>query len=993
MNQLENHTQIDSFISADPINADVNILTKLITSNLDSYRFFFYKVGEHWLDFLWKNGFLDNLKSKLDDLPSYTGRMPEILYLMRISEKVPDKVCEIIKEIRITKETFNSEVLEGFLYILSKSSTECIIQIIIKIKDEEWISLMGKRNEHLPYYKKIFAKLFEDKKYQGIIDLAESILSIKSKDDYKKDYVEFISENPFYFDYITNTQVFHYLIKIDFKYYEKALKTTSRLFEELIKLAKNTQENSPFDYDNLFYLYDTNFFELEIDETDRMTFRDDVKNFLAIVKFFSSKLIDIEDKNKSISIFNAYINVLPNASITRELKLYLFSLRPEYFLNELYEEVFKIFEKKEYDYIARLWSPELLKTIKKSFPYFDEKKKRQFVKNVFEIFNDTDEWFLIRGGRLLSVIYDSLNENEINKGKEIFGNRININYTPENKTSFSGFQTVPPTDFSDSYDFNRDVAAIVSDLKDKLSPEILALNYKYSGPFDRFNLESAGRLIASNIKSSESRFVEYINYSDKFFDREEIHPHYTYSYMQGIFDYIDSNNIILLDEQVEKLVLLFNEIITSFNENPVENKTIIKDSFHGWIVDWSGVLSEMADAVYVLLKENNGKALIDFKKFRNQILALIEFLSSHNSSLTGNETLSDDTFTIAINTVRGKAFEAFLRFVYHDDSSHNTESKIKLSPDVKNLFEEILNNESSRYMMFLFGYHLPSFYYRDSKWIVSLFDKIFPIKTNKVLFIGSWEGYLSNNLYKEIFIEEYIQKLYLNCIDTTTLKLDNIKFHKDLDTGISTHLALAYLHYEDFDLKKNLFKQFWENNNVNQHKNFLDKLGRFVTSNNEQVKKIFETSKRSKEKIVELWNYLIEHSNNLNKEIYSAFGHLITKTYDLFDTITLASLVEKTLELSKGALDFDLNLYLSIKDFANNAPNEALNITRLYYLGSEAPANRKYKLTYGDDHWFDAIKILYNNPDTKEETYKLINDLIAKYSSDFWILKDIIKEN
>jgi hypothetical protein len=44
------------------------------------------------------------------------------------------------------------------------------------------------------------------------------------------------------------------------------------------------------------------------------------------------------------------------------------------------------------------------------------------------------------------------------------------------------------------------------------------------------------------------------------------------------------------------------------------------------------------------------------------------------------------------------------------------------------------------------------------------------------------------------------------------------------------------------------------------------------------------------------------------------------------------------------------------------------------------------------EEWFGALKVLYENAETKNVTYTLIDDLIREGGSTFWKLKEIIQE-
>ncbi|NQU84220.1 MAG: hypothetical protein HQ541_00515, partial [Mariniphaga sp.] len=77
MNQIELHKKINKFFEAGVKFADVKVAQGLLIND-DAKRFFFSQANEFWLDWLWENGFLDEIKQKADDITQYSYRMPEL---------------------------------------------------------------------------------------------------------------------------------------------------------------------------------------------------------------------------------------------------------------------------------------------------------------------------------------------------------------------------------------------------------------------------------------------------------------------------------------------------------------------------------------------------------------------------------------------------------------------------------------------------------------------------------------------------------------------------------------------------------------------------------------------------------------------------------------------------------------------------------------------------------------------------------------------------
>ena len=188
-----------------------------------------------------------------------------------------------------------------------------------------------------------------------------------------------------------------------------------------------------------------------------------------------------------------------------------------------------------------------------------------------------------------------------------------------------------------------------------------------------------------------------------------------------------------------------------------------------------------------------------------------------------------DPFTLGINSVRGRAFEAYVRFVMLDGE--------EIRSDVKELYEGVLQRENTRALMFMFGRYYSISYFRDKDWARKLLPQIFPQNPDKKwLYSAAWEGYLSARLYGDMISDPAIQDLYLRALDLTDSDYPRgQRQFKDPDKGIAEHLALAFMHYNQFGLDHLLLKAFWDNDNPKQHAHFVQSLGRlFISSENSE---------------------------------------------------------------------------------------------------------------------------------------------------------------
>ena len=197
------------------------------------------------------------------------------------------------------------------------------------------------------------------------------------------------------------------------------------------------------------------------------------------------------------------------------------------------------------------------------------------------------------------------------------------------------------------------------------------------------------------------------------------------------------------------------------------------------------------------------------------------------------------------------------------------------------------------------------------------------------------------------------------------------------------------MYYEDFGFGHSLFDEFWANDNYKQHSYFVSFLGRmFVSGDNANADNLLKKEPISKQKLKDLWDWMLK--NYKNPQPFVEFGFWISIEKDIFEPAWLAKHVKKSLEKTNGTLDWDFGLKKSIIRLAQALPEETLEIARLYLFEGGIRGGKMRMPFFQDDEWFETLKILFTNPDTKSKTYTLIDDLIREGGSAFWQLKRIL---
>ena len=975
-------------------------IRELIGLNFDSRQYFFAKADEKWLSLLWENGLLDEIKKKAPDPTKQSYRTPELQYLAKVAEKDPTKVVDIMLQISSKPEVFNPEVVDRFLWICSKLPAEQLARMVKKIHEENWVKLMSIFNDPGFEYEKMLTILFGAKDYDSLLLLAETILSIRTKEEVEKSNNRGRSDNPFYMDTLSYTKVFEYLLAIDEAHLERAFAITVKALGGTTLLGHENEEDRVFHFDETYHLFDVDFFTLKPGQGEHYSPRDEVRELAAVVKASIEKLIGNKcgDQDFVRRIYDQYIKILPESRTIWRFQLYAYSLCPEVFKAEIREQIFRIFQYKTPGDIIS--GAEYERFLQVTFGMLVDADKRAYVAKIIEWF--TKEDWEPSGRDILSSVAAFLTADEKLLAEKSFG-PLKPDYVPQTTIGqmYSGTvlpQAPPNTD----EDWKKPVPEIVEFLKTDWTPKALKKKYKEEEDFLRpIDAEGVAERLKSEIASRQKEFIEH---ASLFFDRDKLDPHYTYAFIQKLYDLVREKKITAGINFVGVFVLL-GAITESANKKPFEEKPADRNGW-GWLAYWDAVHNAMADLVKEMLGGGD-ESLAEFKANRDAFFGVITYLLGYNDPAPEDEVLEtaksttgmkgdkgamvSDPFTMAINSVRGRAFQALINFTYRDAQLMPKDQPAKLAPEVKKLYEEVLGREKTRALFFMFGHYMPSFYFRDKEWVRGLLAQIFPTDPAKeYLYLAAWEGYLSGNLYEEMFFDPDIQKLYERGIALKDIDDPSRKHFKDLDESIAVHLGLAFMYYKDFGFDHPLFKAFWANPSERQGE-FVSLLGRmFVSGDNANANELLKKELRAKERLKEFWDWALAQYQYPN--LFVEFGFWINLEKEVFEITWLAEHARKTLEKTSGFLDWDYGLLRSIISFANAAPKDALTIARLHLLegGVRAKQGRRHMPLHIDNEWFDALKVLYSNPATKKDTYTLIDDLVREGGSVFWKLKEIL---
>lgn len=967
-------------------------LQGLLGINHDARQYFFSKASEVWFEWLWKNGFLDSIKQKADDVIRYSYRMPELGYLERVVEKIPEKIVDFMLDVKISKETFNPEVVDRFLRICGSLSVDQLARIVPKIHQENWVRLMDQFNGYGFEYRALLEKVAEAKDEESLLLLAESVLSVRPKEKMEQLYSRFLN-SPFYFTNLYELGVFEYLSEISDKNRERALKIASHTLGQVIALGRK-EKDKVFGFAESYPLYDVDFFKHELRSGGGSWSRDDVKDLAATNKILIERLLKdaCGQEDQVREVVKKYVDSLPDSRTVWRFRLFVWSLCPLVFKKELESAFFRVFEIENPFDVAG--GAEYCRALISGFQAMSEQSKRHFVAQVFQKFGSGDE---VRfGSRIIRSIKDQLTKPEIDEARKKFEN-FDIPYDPSPMIGeVRGGTVVPKVPDESEQDWAGAIPKILENLKSAWSPGVLVEYHPEADFLAPVNAEGVGNRLQAEIKK---RLKEYAEAAESFFNRDALDAHYTYSYLQGMRDALKENADIAKAVDWKPLIKLAVAIKNSGEQDPFEKGSRDRANY-GWLANWTSVHMSLTDVLKELIDEESGP-LIEFEANREPLLTVFDYLLSYPDPVPSDEvndtaksrmkSPSDedykvsDPLTIAINSVRGRAFQAFLQFVYQD--TKGVEEKV-LPDDVKVLYEKILKQENTQAMMFMFGHYLYFFFYRDKEWIKGLLVQIFsPDPAKYTLYVAAWEGYLSTNLFKELF--ESLQSEYERAIQLSPDSYPKGRHYRsDLDEALAGHIALAYIHHDDFNLETSLFKDFWSKHIAKRHGAFISFTGRHVITRGGKEKWYIDNKTTIDEKLKKLWDWILIHCDE--EEALREFGYWMTTKSDIFDATWLAERIDQTLKKTKGDVDWELGLTDSLLDLAKAAPKTTLSILRRYLVESQPQQQWLYMRLA--ENLKEVLEVIYKNEEMREEVYRLINDLLPLGNGRFWHLKEIVKD-
>jgi hypothetical protein len=774
---------------------------------------------------------------------------------------------------------------------------------------------------------------------------------------------EYISKDDyFYFSDLCSSDIFNIIeTLVDEKHIQKAFDTLLSTIYTITSYAKSDTKNGFKKEDNVG-LFDIDLFTSKLGDIKFYNSSAEVSSICILIVSLAQKI-----QCKNLEEIKSYSRIL------WKIVLVIYTNKYELYKKELQEMYTEVFKDVRYYAIS---GAEYETSLQRTFSFMDDVFKTNYITKCIEYFetqiqkNPDQAWHKSYLHKIMSVIHKELDKVTKTKVETITGDSIDVNFTPTPSIlkGESGMVSHKSPEAISSYS----VIDIISKLQNAWSPKKLNEMYKDDNFLSPRGAEGLGDEIKSNFKL---RKHEYFDNIQGFFNIDKIHPHYLASLLRSVKEsMLDADTSI---ENIEKVLGLFTVIK---NTSGIDLTRVNGNT--DWLSDWIEVHRVITDVMTSILETTPIMNKV-FKKKRPDILAILKYLLSIKESPEENEKENlkqNDPYHIAINSIRGKAYRAFINFVIMDGKD--------LKDDVKKVFELTLEDKSYA-IRFVIGYYLAILYYRDIKYVESKFPQIFSLEETD-MFLVAMEGYMSNSLYEELF--DKMKSNYTHFLSIDTSVYTKRAYYKDINELCAIHFALAFIHF-DFNKGNELFDKFFVRQNEKAHSEFISLIGKnyFYQDNLEQ-----KWLENNIGKCVSFWNDVLSKKIKVDIKSTAFFSFWINPKKEYIPDKDLVVLVQKTLTENGGDWSFDIGLRARLQVFSEINPKNTLDIVESFLLSSNNEClnkNRSYPIFSVDREIKSALVTIYKNKEFQPRIKKTVNLLVEFGGQSYWGLKDVLDKD
>lgn len=904
-------------------------------------RYFFDKCDNpKWLPLLEKRGAFSSPQDSLEK-DGYIQFIPwpESGYLARIADQADDVVFQIIKKLN----TQNLSVLGNFVEAAIKSSPNVAEKYVDLIVKNKW--LKGKYTLRLPdQVSDLMEKLAIAGKHEKALALADELFSVQGTGPVKitddpDSPLQYTHPDakPFYDEWQFEQIVSNKTAELSQKKPVELFAIYVRKLKEAIEL-----EGREGDKENTDNLYEYSHIWRPDITAARSHGREDVKNILL------DEIVSLIQTNKdNLEILKQFTQTLKGQiyALFRRIEMHLYLVSQQNFEAET-EEVLSD-ERVIHAYNLRR---EYFPLLGKAFSSLSTEAQTKILNAI-----DAGPIFEKR---------DDLTDEEYARAQDDWRNRY---YTPikdylpeEYRAKYNALASkygTPPEDTGEMISWDGGRSPLSKEELAAMGAETAAqyfADYETpDDPFERHSSNSLGMAFADVVKENPQKYVAAI----PLFKEKKLRPIYFYNLIRGLKESLQNGGQF----DWEPVVDLCHDLI--FQEE------LISTPAHRDEQDWRTVRQTIADFLGDALGRGDNNPPISLQeKVWDVILDLVEDPEPTPEDEKRDGEGGLDPMTLAINTVRGEAMHAVINYGLW--VARNLEDKtveVKIPQEVTNVLNKHLdkNQDSSLAIHSIYGWRAPNIWYLNKPWFIANREKIFP-KDSPTYLLAAWEGYLANNVIKEVF--KLLRQQSFDFIQHLgTFEKKGFRAN-DVDQKFPQHIMVAYVSDDEND---DLVEYFFQNAPPKARAEALNFAGRVILRQQEDLRDKEQTLKR----LAELWKTRISlpEGNTDVEELQELGWWFKFSPVGMKETLELMT---KTLEVTKGKIDVPYEIVEELVKYVPEYPVESIKLLQLL-----AEAEREsHEITYKRNEYREVFRLIKegDNEEAKQIKDEVINHLGSK---------------
>ncbi len=310
--------------------------------------------------------------------------------------------------------------------------------------------------------------------------------------------------------------------------------------------------------------------------------------------------------------------------------------------------------------------------------------------------------------------------------------------------------------------------------------------------------------------------------ANRFFEPDKIYPAYVAGLLSGFEKACRTKKTFSLDA----ILGLCESLTEAIKSEAQLNSETVRERFDFGTFAWTcGAAANLLEAI--VREESFSISVAEMGRIKTILFRLI--------SLDPNPTEEDekkygsdkDFVTYCINCNRGKETRALLQYALRWARTFRSPKEIeaekgkgpfpkgpsRIEPDVRQFLNDRFDVEKSPSVQSSFGYFLPFLYYLDQEWVKELLKtgKLFPKARERELFCKAhWVGFLFySRFYEELF--ELLKTEYTAAVDSLDpKKQERHERSNQYRYRLGEHLMMAYYYYRDRCKSDDLLEQFFK---------------------------------------------------------------------------------------------------------------------------------------------------------------------------------------